>query len=223
MSNLAKQLALVLDGRITYGAFVTATREIFERLACRLIRHWTPPAWVTAEDLVQELYLGAWTHVWHYEPILSNGTTLERFVIYNAMSQAKRELHRARGAKLSGCADKNPSNMELPISSIGMTAAESDALAEALLAVEPEAETEMVQAEERQAAIARALDACVTKKEHTAMLAIVEAGDIDGGAIMLYRDFDTRIALRLSSEEHAVRFVARTAITVMSRIADLAS
>lgn len=218
MTNLEKQLALVLDGRITYGAFVSTTRREFTAMACFLARRWIPPTWMVPDDIAQELYLGAWLAIWGYDP--TRGKKLGEYVVYNAMSYAKRALHKARGAKLSGSADRNPSNIERPLASFGD---DGEALAEMLLAQEPAAEQVMIDAEHRSESVERALQACETSRERVAILAISEAGDVDSGGRLLYDDLDTRIALRLGSEEHAARYITHAAGAVARRLDALAA
>ncbi len=208
----------MLDGRITYAVFARATRREFERLANHLLRRWAPPAWYVADDVVQELLLGAWSCMWDWCPKL--GPTLSRYVVYNAMSHAKRALHKARGAKLSGTSDKNPSRFERPLSSFGLDG-DGEAMAESILAEEPLAERLMIEREEEEArraeAVTIALDACRTPTERAVILAIAATGDASGGAEVIYSDIDARIDLRLVSEDHALRLVLRTASAVVTR------
>lgn len=213
--NLDRQLALAFDGRITFAAFVAATRTEFVAMACSLMKRWIPPASMAPDDLVQELYLGAWLCMWDFDA--TRGPSITQYVVYNAMSFAKRELHKARGAKLSGSADRNPSRMERPLASFGD---DGDAISESILAEEPIAEQVMIAFEDRAAAVARALAACTTSREVQAISAIVTAGDVHAGACAIFNDMHERIELRLSSEEHAARYVVQTAAAVTRRLAD---
>ncbi len=219
-TNLEKQCTSVLAKRITFNAFMTATRNEFTRLAHALIRKWTPPSWADIGDIVQELYIGAWTTLFGKKPFNpARGVKLSRYVVFNAMSHAKRALHKARGAKLSGSADRNPSHIEKPLSAYG-AADEGELLLERLLDDEPVAEQIMIMAETREEAIDRALRACTSARERVAIIAIEEGGDMDGAGRVLYDDFPTRIALRLGSEEHAARYVSRAAHDVAARLDD---
>lgn len=225
VSNLENQCTRVLAKSITFGAFIHATRTEFARLAQALIRRWNPPAWVTTEDVVQDLHFGAWTTLFGKKPFNpARGVKLSRYVVFNAMSYAKRALHKARGAKLSGSADRNPSHIEKPLSAFGTRGDEGDLLLERLLDAEPAAEQIMIMAETREEAIDRALRACTCAHERVAIIAIEQGGDVDGAGRVLYDDFPTRIALRLGSEEHAARYVSRAAHEVAARLdATLAS
>jgi DNA-directed RNA polymerase specialized sigma24 family protein len=224
VQNFDRQLRLVLDGLITYSHFARATRREFERMAMYLTRRWAPPAWYLLDDVVQELLVAAWMAIWEWSP--TRGPTLARYVVFNAMSGAKRALHKARGAKLSGSSDKNPSRFERPLSSFGIDG-EGDALAEAMLAEDAVAEQRMIDHEEetenRDRALTVALAACRSEVERRVIQAIAATGDLEGGGESFYGSVDNRIKLRLVSEEHATKFVTRTARAVLSREALAAS
>lgn len=212
MASLETTLALVRDGRIGFEQLMTDAQRQFRAMAAYLARRWTPPAWMTLEDIEQELYLGAWKHLWEWEE--GRGPSLGTYVVYNSISSAKRSLHKARGAKLSGSPDKNPSRIEKPLSVFP----EGEALAAAMLAEDPVQEEALILAEDRDAAMKRAFEACETSRERVAVLAIIEGGSIEGGAAVLYDDMRTRVALRLGSEKHAERWVFREAHTAMERL-----
>lgn len=212
-SNLEKHLALAHCGAITFRALVEATKSEYTSMACYLMRRWTPPMWMVPDDLVQELYFG--THLVLPKFDAKRGKTIGQFVVFNSMSRAKRALHKARGAKLSGCADKNPSHIDRPFASFGE---EGEALVESLLADEPAAEQIMIAMQDRNEHVARALGACEDTHEEIAILAIAQGGDVHAGARVLYDDFRTRVSLRLGSEEHALRYVVRAASAVADRL-----
>lgn len=217
--NLETQCEQVFAGRINFTAFFRATHAEFTRMANHLLRRWVAPAWEGVEDLVQELYLGAHEALFgekHWDP--KRGVPIARFVVYNSMSYAKRKLHKARGAKLSGSADRNPSRFELPLSSLGADAYYGDYCLDRLLSEQPDAEQTILVAEQREKSITRALAACKTPRERIAIIALEEGGDVDGAGAVLYDDFPTRIALRLGSEEHATRYVMRAAQSVACRL-----
>lgn len=218
-SNLESKLLALKEGQVDFGDFVTTTRREFRAMATHLLRRWAAPEWFTLDDAEQELYIGAWDYVWKFEP--SYGTPLARFVVYNAMGQAKRALHLARGVTISGSPDRKKSQFETPLSFFGSDG-EGEALMESILG-KPDTSTSLVEDEliadqERRRTIMTALTACENSKERYAVLAIREAGSLDGAARVLYDDIDHRIALRLASEEHADRFVRRQALAVAQRI-----
>lgn len=215
MSNLKEMLMLVRDGRIDFGEFVAGTRNEFRAMACHLMRRWTPPEWFTLDDIEQELYLGAWKYVPKFDP--SRGVALDRYIVFNAMSCAKTQLHKARGVTISGSPDKKASNVETPLTFFGDDG-EGEALMTSILSENAKAEAELIDDEERKRAVAVALQACESSKERYTVLAIREAGSLDAAGRLLYDDIDHRITLRLASEEHADRFVLRHARAIASRV-----
>lgn len=219
LSNLETQCERVLDHRITFASFMRATKTEFTRMAKHLLRRWVPPTWMTPEDLVQELYLGAWIMFFGPTPFdPSRGVKLSKYIAWNAMGHAKRALHKARGAQLHGSADCNPSNIEKPFTAFDRDDREGESFVDLLVADEPNAEQVMIVAETRSEAIERAMRSCNTARERVAIIALDQGGSVDGAGRVLYDDFDTRIALRLGSEEHATRYVTRAASAVADRL-----
>ncbi len=111
-----EQLVALREGYLTPQQFFAQTRVVWQRLAAYLLRRWRAPASYTQEDVVQELMFAAYEFVWRYDPQLAKGRTIGRYVEWNALDKAKKELHRARGCKLSGDPDKNPSRIAIPLS-----------------------------------------------------------------------------------------------------------
>src|SRR5262249_26582278 len=158
------------EGSITFTEFVSRTRSDFVRMANYLLRRWVSPAWFSVDDVVQELYLGAWNHIWRYEPILAKGITLARYVVYNAMTSAKAQLHKAPGATIPGPPDKKKSAIETPLTAFGDDR-EGESLVESLTAEAPRAEDALVTHEEWRERVCQALRHCETPDERTAILA----------------------------------------------------
>lgn len=216
-------LRLLRDGRVDFGAFVTATRTEYRAMARYLLRRWPAPEFFSAEDAEQELYIETWRHIWGYAGAdggfvdfqEGRGATLSRWVVFGAMCSAKRALHKARGVTISGSPDRKKSQIETPASFLGE---EGAALIESILAQPPSAEHELSQAEETRKAATRALRVCKTPKERYAVLAIREAGSLDGAGRVLYDDVDHRTALRLGCEAQAERFIMKHAGQVARRI-----
>lgn len=216
-SNLETMLTRVRAGTIDFGEFVASTRTEFRGMALHLLRKWKAPEWFIVDDVEQELYLGAWNYVWKYDPTNAQGVTFARYIVYNAMACAKRELHKARGVTVHGSPDKKRSQFETPASFLGEDG-EGEALIASILAEGPRAEDALIEAETRKRSAVEALRACATPKERYAVLAIREGGSIDDAARVLYEDIDHRITLRLGSEEHAERFIQKHAGAVARRM-----
>jgi len=101
-------------GEIDFDGFARETAARWQSLARMLIRRWRPPATVTEEDVVQELLLGAWRYRPKFDP--ARGVALERFLIWNACTEAKRFLHRQRQAHKRS--DKSESRNAVPLSQL---------------------------------------------------------------------------------------------------------
>lgn len=215
--SLKKLLSDVREGRIDFQEFVDNSRTDFRRLATYLLRRWVSPEWFSIDDVEQELYLGAWNYIWRYEVSRSRGVTLQRFVIWNAANSAKIQLHKARGVTIAGSPDRKPSQIEKPLTFFGDDG-EGEALMTRILNEPPRAEEALIEREIRNQAVVKALRVCESSNERYTILAIREAGSLDGAGQVLYDDIDHRIALRLASEQHADRFVFRHARKVVSRM-----
>jgi len=218
MANLDKLMHALRDGAIDFGAYVAQTRREYGSMARYLLRRWRVPEWVNEHDVEQELYLETWRMVvdggcsWES----GRGPTLARWVVFGAMSAAKRKLHRARGVSVSGNPDRLPSpRHERPISHIEDS---GESLLDTLHSTEPPADAALERAQETRRAATAALRACTTRAERYAVLAVREAGSVDGAAAVLYEDIDHRIALRLGDEVAADRFVRRRAAAVARRM-----
>jgi len=119
-----ESFALLRDGRITFTQFARRTATLWRRQAAILMRRWRQPAWVAREDVEQDMLLAVADFTWKWEP--DRGTTLGAYVVYNAFDKAKKRAHKARGAKLSGNADSNPSHAERPLSSYAKQGEDAD-------------------------------------------------------------------------------------------------
>jgi hypothetical protein len=78
------------------GEWCAAHDAEIRRLAGGLLRRWSVPAAVTADDVAQELRLGAVLALAAHDP--SRGVPRDRFVWWQAVQRAKRWLHVQRGA-----------------------------------------------------------------------------------------------------------------------------
>jgi len=234
VSNLERMLKRVRAGEIGFGEFVAGTRAEYRAMTVYLMRKWQTPEWFVASDVEQELYLETWRRIDRFDPERKTKSgkpmTLQRYVVFNAMAAAKREMHIARGVTISGSPDKKPGCFEISFTKLvndytadtfnhdhiaGMKLTENlhAARSEENQDLEALAEAEEV----RQAATA-ALKACETMNERYAILAIREAGSLDNASSVLYDDIDHRLDLRLGSEDKAERFVMKHAAAVAERM-----
>jgi len=89
---MQRELEQLADGRLTFDGFARATRLEWFRLASYLLRRWQAPADVGLEDLVQEMLLEAWRISDRFDP--RRGKTIQQYVTWNAVTRAKKWLHR---------------------------------------------------------------------------------------------------------------------------------
>jgi hypothetical protein len=230
VGNLERRLGQLRVGEIEFGAFVRATRNEYRAMAQYLMRKWATPEWFVLEDVEQELYLDTWRKIGKYDPerVTKSGKapSLQRYIVFNAMGSAKRAMHVARGAGLSGSPDKRPGRFERPLSHYERDTIDSpsdannrgNAWIDVILSEENADVEALSAAEEVRVAATAALRACETMHERYAVLAIREAGSLDMAPAVLYDDFDHRLDLRLGSEEKAERFVRRHAAAVAGRM-----
>lgn len=228
MSNLERMLKRVRAGEIEFGRFVEGTRREYRAMACYLMRRWATPAWYGLADVEQELYLETWRKLDTFDPARSTDADkvkgLQRYIVFNAMSAAKRAMHVARGVAISGSPDKKASCFETPLSHYANGgdregAASAERWLESILSGDDPNLARVGEVAEVRAAATAALKACETMHERYAVLAIREAGSLDNAPAVLYDDLDHRLDLRLGSEEKAERFVFKHAKAVAARVA----
>jgi Sigma-70 region 2 len=102
-----------LDGQISEGEFLRRTRPFWRRIAVQLWRRWRRklPSWVEIADIRQELQILAIQHLHTWDP--GRGLRIGAYVVWVATKRAQRQIHRWRGAKLSGNESRNKSRVEI--------------------------------------------------------------------------------------------------------------
>jgi DNA-directed RNA polymerase specialized sigma24 family protein len=100
------------EGRLSFDGFARETHGDWERLSAKLLRRWKAPPAVDSEDLVQELLLAAWQSVGKWNE--GQGMKLKPFVVWHAMTAAKRWLNVQRGVS-SHNGDKSPSRYDIAV------------------------------------------------------------------------------------------------------------
>lgn len=195
-------------GRIDFTEFVGETRMRWRCLAQNIMRHWRTPSWMSLEDIEQELYVAAWRFVWKFQE--GRGPSLARYVVYNAFDKAKKKVHKARGASLSGNADSNRDNIEKVFGAWGEDA---DGFVDAILNV-PAWQIDYVA---RVEAVEQAQAKCVTVTEKLVVGAFAGSDSVIDVAMLLYSEAATRLACEFSSELHACRVVERTVKLLTAR------
>ncbi len=196
-------------GQLTYREFLALTSTRWQALASLIARKWRMPGWTSLKDIEQWLHAGAYKAVWKWDPIYK--VSIVRYVTYNAMDLAKKEMHKCRGAAYGGRGvDFNPSRLEIPFSTY-----ERDDDTHV-----PVTKTEATQFDSavKKEAIRRALDACSNVREVLTVQALAQTESIAGAAELLYEDADARLRCRFSCERHARIVVERAAVSVARKL-----
>lgn len=197
------------DGRCTFGEFCFSTSKRWRRYAMYIAKRWRLPDWVELEELEQELLLGAWRAVFDFNP--HYGTSLERYVVWNAIDKAKKRAHAMRGAAMGGSPDRAVSRFELTFARWGEHAEE---LAEERLSVAPPQFDEVVHNER----VEQVLMHCMTERERLVVRMLGRTRSIEAAAARLYEDEQLRRACCYENELEAARGTARAAVDVARRL-----
>lgn len=89
----------VREGTESFEAFALRTRSEWNALAAYICRRVSPRALDHLEDVVQELLLECWQRVATWDP--NRGCELDRYCVFNAVSQVTRRLKGRRSDPLS--------------------------------------------------------------------------------------------------------------------------
>lgn len=200
-------------GQMSFDAFARASLENWRGRARGLLRAWKVPAWLTLDDVVQDLLIAAWRLVAGWNPLL--GTTIEEFVVWNAVDIAKKRIHKARlGKRPHRGEEKMRSCFERPASSMGREGEEESAgehIFDRLAAPSDQHETLVLRR-----ACGDAKASSTTMQELIAVQAIeVMDGDVIAAASLLYEDVDARFICELGSERQAMTVACDAAFRVV--------
>lgn len=201
----------VHEGSESFDDFARGTGERWRRLAQMIHRRWAQPGWVTLEDVVQDLLVGAWEAIWKWDR--RRAPTIEGYLVWNAVDKAKKRAHKARGAVLHATADRNPSRFDIAMSCFSEDA-EAAMMSECV--VPPEQDVALEWAD----MVQRARGACRTEAEVLAVEALAEERSVFRAAARIYEDPDVRLRYRLGDEDKAFRFVERAAVVVAARVSE---
>ncbi len=224
MKKLSKHLLAYRDGEIDATELLTFVTPDFRRIAKYLMKRWQAPAWFTLEDLQQELLVGVWLYVWQWDE--TRGISMGRYVVYNAMSVAKRKLHVARGVPLSPHPDRIPSQFEHPVSQLTPAiSADKEFNAQEWiddrLFDECSPEERVGVAEEKKIVVDALLELCESSKEHYVVTAIRDAGSLDAAGVILYDDIHMQMTLDLETEQDAHTMVRHVAKRIAKRVSQV--
>ncbi len=162
-----------------FSAFERATRGDWTRIAQTLHRRWQLPAGVEVEDIRQELLMAVVarrakdprTLLERWEP--GRGTSLSRYVTWNAVVWAVRWIHDQRGVKKTtangGSRGRDPSQVARPLSSFTREDGTSTV-------GEPEAPPDQEQAAECRESLASILASLRSAEDRIAIEAYFDSG-----------------------------------------------
>jgi DNA-directed RNA polymerase specialized sigma24 family protein len=205
MTTTVKEgLRLVRDHGLGWGEFLRRTRPEWSAMAGYLYSRWQRklPAGVTAEDVGQELMIGAWEKLLDWRE--DGGQPLHRWVTIGAMCRAKSWLHKQRAAK--GGKFNQPSRHPVTFSSLVRAGDERAQDDEFCPAIEPDQEA-LVELKLR---VERKLAEAASAREHYGLRAVVASwGDLDEAAELLFGDKRARRACRIEDHAEARRAIYR--------------
>jgi DNA-directed RNA polymerase specialized sigma24 family protein len=221
-----ESLLRVKEGQESFSEHARIHAESWDKLAQYVARRWKQPIWHSMEDLRQELLVAGWKAIWDWD--VNRGTTIDSYVVYNAVDKAKKRAHKARGASLHGSADNNPSHFDVNFTRLFGNRtqgewSESDFI-DRLLRVEATQHGIVEQNE----LIRRVFKICRTPRERYLVREAALAGvfedalALDPLAIVhcaerIYADPKSRLACRLGSERQALNAATDAAAAVRNR------
>lgn len=193
--------------RHDFARFVEATDPAWVKLATFLHRRWPLPYGIDAEDVKQDMLLGAWRKLPLHDPARA---PFSDYVIFHGMDYATKRIHKQRGAILHGNAGQNPSRF--PVLS-------KDSWNE----IEKGPGVFIRNAETRISSsnpdtVLDIAHACVTNAERATIRALAESGDVREAADVLYESLPLWHLFKFESQAHARRLVRDIVCDLRSRL-----
>jgi len=116
MSSFDCHLFDLRKGRRTFDQFAASTHADWTRLAKYVLARWSVPSAVEVADVQQEMLLAAWRAVSDWDD--TRGVSLHGHVLWNAVTSAKKWLHKQRNAHRRD--DHAMSRHDICIGSVGV-------------------------------------------------------------------------------------------------------
>jgi DNA-directed RNA polymerase specialized sigma24 family protein len=174
--------------------FFRRTRGDWERLARYVLKRWPPPRAVEEGDLVQEMMLHAWSAMPKCNPSRIKNT--DNFVIFSAVTRAKRWLHRQRGA---------PRGSALPAATVISVEDLGERALEAALSSDADATGDI----ERDSELRSLIDGLADIKTAICLVAVYKTKSVARAGDAIYEDPTLRRQCRLDCRDDARRTVAK--------------
>ena len=204
----AARLHALREGRIAFVEFYGATRNLWRYMGQRLLRQRNPGIGVGEEDVAQELVVAAWRAIPRWDP--SRGVGIDRYVMFNACTQASHWLDSQReacqGARLRDNPNRCPvlgrqTTLEWEMSGADANAALSRS------AFHGSAPTQVDGADAARIVLPR----WATGEDRVVVEALVQTRSPTAAALLIYNHYPYRIAFELGNENAAARLVRRVA------------
>lgn len=210
---IAAEIRRLYDGEATFRQFVKKTSSEWKALATYLHRRWPTPEGVTVEDVVQEMLIATWGSIYgadrfkKWDP--SRGVALDRYVLWQAMTAAKKWLHAQRAALRHD--DRSPSRFALSFASLG-SEAERQLLSRVIKEFD---ELELL----RERALSDVLARLSPHAQRIVLDVVESGGNVERAARSLWARSDDCLDLRVGSVTEARSVVRR----VVSRALEVAA
>jgi DNA-directed RNA polymerase specialized sigma24 family protein len=182
--------------RQTVGEFADLNRKDLDRLARHILKRWPAPNDVGPEDVTQELLLECWRLASSRKFDPTRGVTPERFLTYNAVSKAKRYVHRARRAK----GDRDFGRFEVLTATGDVTSDISN------IAATGEADAEFMRRERLRELLAK----CQSVREAVCLMVFYEEESTTAAGDRIYRTAELRDLCRVRCAREARDAVKQT-------------
>jgi len=200
---------------VSAGAWCAEHRAEIERVARGLLRRWSVPAAVTADDVAQELRVGAVLALARYDA--RRGTDRTRYVWWFALNHAKHWLHAQRGAlRHSGHAPSTHALCEAHWSRPFVDCGDAEYWDQGLLDRRTYEGAGADEVAEFAELLRLALAACRTERERACMDALFDARlDVGEATGAVLRDPEKKRICNATSPRHARTLVRRSAQRLM--------
>ena len=201
--TIARALDRLQSGETNYATFIRETERDWTKLAAYIMRRWSTPQGVELGDVVQELHVAAFRMIPRFDP--AKGSSLARYVVWNAVSAAKKWVHGQRGVSRHGNPDARPSWFPACESELSFALGDSDDESKRVSSLMERGQA----ADAGQHALVesremwRAITSQIVDSRMRAAIDAVERHGAEGAADALYGDPAVRLRFRFGSKRDA--------------------